>query len=311
MGKIIGPGSLIVDLTGYAPRLPIAGQTVMGTRFQLGPGGKGSNQMTAAARAGASVKLIGCWGDDPLGKALRDHYNREGMSTEYIRTSKEKETGVALIEVEEESAQNRIIILPGASDELMEADVLAAEGDFADSDVVLCQFETSLSSIETALKLGKKYGKPIVLNPAPYVDVPRSFYDGIDYLTPNETEAEAITGVHIESTSDARKAAEILLGMGVKKAVITLGKNGSYFWDGSRELHLPCLPMKAVDSTGAGDAFSGGLAAAISFGLDDFSAMKFASCVSNLSVTRPGSSLSMPHAEEIRDLLRNAYGIQI
>ncbi len=311
MGKIVGPGSLIVDLTGYAPHLPVGGETVMGSRFKLGPGGKGNNQMTAAARAGATVKMIGCWGNDSLGTALKDHYQNEKMSTEYIKVSQTQATGVALIEVDEGCAQNRIVIIPGASSEVSDKDVYAAEKEFADCDVVLCQYETSLESVEASIALAKKYRKPMVLNPAPFIKVPDSLYDGIDYLTPNETEAEFITGVKIQNPADARKAAEVLLKMGVKKAVITLGKQGSYFYDGTNELHLPCLPMKAVDSTGAGDAFSGGFVAALSEGMDDLTALKFASCTSNLSVTKPGSSLSMPTREEIKDLMKSAYGIEI
>ncbi len=311
MGKVIGPGSLIVDLTGYAPRLPVGGETVVGSLFKLGPGGKGSNQMTAASRAGASVKMIGCWGKDSLSAVLKDHYASEGMCTSFIRTSETAATGVALIEVDENGAQNRIIIIPGASGEVSDLDVLAAESEFADTDVVLCQFETSVSSVEATVRLAKKYHKPIVLNPAPFVEVPDSVYDGVDYLTPNETETEYITGVPVNTYGDARKAAEVLLAKGVKKVVLTMGKRGIYFFDGTREIVLPCLPMKAVDTTGAGDAFSGGLAAALSDGLCDDSALKFASCVSNISVTRMGSSNSMPRRPEIVALMRSAYGIEI
>ena len=311
MGKIVGPGSLIVDLTGFAPHLPVGGETVMGSRFQMGPGGKGNNQMTAAARAGATVKLIGCWGKDALGASLKEHYQREKMSTEYIKLSETESTGVALIEVDESCAQNRIIVILAANDLVSGDDVYAAEKDFADCDVVLTQFETGQESVKAAIALAKKYHKPIVLNPAPFVKTPPSFYDGIDYLTPNETEAEFITGVKILSPADAKKAAEVLLSMGVKKAVITLGKQGSYFFDGTNELHLPCLPLKAVDSTGAGDAFSGGLAAALAEGMDDVTAMQFASCTSNLAVTKPGTAPAMPTREEIVALMKSAYGVEL
>ena len=311
MGKIVGPGSLIVDLTGYAPRLPIGGETVMGNRIKFGPGGKGSNQMTAAARAGAEVKIIGCWGKDTLSSVLKEHYEREGMSIKYIRVSETQDTGAALIEVDEISGQNRIIIVTGASGEVGAEDVAAAEEEFAACDAVLCQFETSIESVIETKRLAKKYGKPIILNPAPFIKVPDEIYDGTDYLTPNETEAEYITGVKIENPEDARVAAEALLRMGVRKAVLTLGKRGAYFYDGEAEIYLPCLPLKAVDTTGAGDAFSGGLAAAISEGMDDITAMKFASCTSNLAVTKAGSSPAMPHRAEIEALMKKAYGINV
>jgi len=311
MGKVIGPGSLIVDLTGYAPHLPSAGETVVGSSFKLGPGGKGSNQMTAAARAGADVRLIGCWGKDSLCAVLREHYAREGMDTGFIRVSETQATGVALIEVDENSAQNRIIIAPGANAEVDGRAVMAAEAEFASSDVALCQFETSLSAVEATVRLAKKYGKPVILNPAPYVETPDSLFDGVDYLTPNETETEYMTGVAVRSYGDARRAAEILLGKGVGKVILTLGDRGSYYFDGEKEIVLPALPVKAEDTTGAGDAFSGGLAAALSDGFGDETALRFAACTASLSVTRKGSSDSMPFRREIAELMRSAYGLDI
>lgn len=253
----------------------------MGESFAVGPGGKGSNQMTAVSRAGAETVTIGCIGKDVLAYVLTDHYKNEGMTTKHIKISDTASTGAALIEIDTASGQNRIVIISGASGEVSDADVFEAEADFADCDAVLCQFETSIASVQAAIKLGKKYGKPIILNPVPFVKVPKSIYDGIDYITPNETEAEYFTGIRIDSLADAKRAEEKLLSTGVKKAVLTLGK---------REIILPCLPLKAVDTTGAGDAFSGGFAMAISEGMDDETALKFATCTSNISVTRKRSS---------------------
>ncbi len=311
MGKIIGPGSLIVDLTCYAPRLPAAGETVVGTQFRLGPGGKGSNQMTAASRAGAEVRLIGSWGKETLSAVLKEHYAREGMSTGFIRTSEKAATGVALIEVDEKNAQNRIIIAPGANAEVGYDEVMAAEEEFAASDVALCQFETSLPAVEATIALAKKYHIPVILNPAPYVKTPDAVFAGVDYLTPNETETESMTGVAVNTLEDARRAAEILLGKGIKKVILTLGDRGSCYFDGKKEIVLPALPVKAEDTTGAGDAFTGGLAAAISDGFDDETALRFAACTASLSVTRKGSSASMPYRTEIAALMRSAYGVEI
>ena len=253
----------------------------MGESFAVGPSGKGSNQMTAVSRAGAETVTIGCIGKDVLAYVFTDHYKNEGMTTKHIKISDTTSTGAALIEIDTASGQNRIVIISGASGEVSDADVFEAEADFADCDSVLCQFETSIASVQAAIKLGKKYGKPIILNPVPFVKVPKSIYDGIDYITPNETEAEYFTGIRIDSLADAKRAEEKLLSTGVKKAVLTLGK---------REIILPCLPLKAVDTTGAGDAFSGGFAMAISEGMDDETALKFATCTSNISVTRKRSS---------------------
>ncbi|MBE6636305.1 MAG: ribokinase [Ruminococcaceae bacterium] len=311
MGKVIGPGSLIVDVAAYAKHLPVDGETVMGSSLKLGPGGKGSNQLTAAKRAGAEAIIIGAVGTDSLSSILTDHYAREQMSTKYMKVSETSATGAAVIEIDEISGQNRIIIASGASMEVVGEDVLKAEEDFVDCGVVLCQFETSLESILEAKRLAKKYDKPFILNPAPFMPVPEEVFDGVDYLTPNETEAEFFTGVHIDTIEDAKRAAEILLAKGVKKVILTLGKKGSFYYDGEHELHLPCLPLKAVDTTGAGDAFSGALAAAISEGLDDETALKFATCTSNISVTRKGSSPSMPYRHEILALMKESYGIEL
>ena len=311
MGKVIGPGSLIVDVAAYAKHLPVDGETVMGSSLKLGPGGKGSNQLTAAKRAGAEAIIIGAIGTDSLSSILTDHYAREQMSTKYMKVSETSATGAAVIEIDEVSGQNRIIIASGASMEVVGEDVRNAEADFADCGVVLCQFETSLDSILEAKRLAKKYGKPFILNPAPFMPVPEEVFADVDYLTPNETEAEFFTGVHIDTLEDAKRAAEILLAKGVKKVILTLGKKGSYYFDGTTEIHLPCLPLKAVDTTGAGDAFSGALAAAISDGLDDDTALKFATCTSNISVTRKGSSPSMPYRHEILALMKESYGIEL
>ena len=172
MGKVIGPGSLIVDLAAYAPHLPVGGETVMGSALNIGPGGKGSNQMTAAHRAGAEAIIIGCVGTDSLAATLTDHYAREKMCTKYLKVSETASTGAAVIEIDEETAQNRIIIVSGASMEVSDEDVRKAEEDFVDCDVVLCQFETSLASILEAKKMAKKYGKPFILNPAPFMEMP-------------------------------------------------------------------------------------------------------------------------------------------
>jgi len=221
------------------------------------------------------------------------------------------ETASALIEVDEETAQNRIIVILGACAAVSREQVMAAEKDFADCDAVLTQFETTVEAVEAAKELAKKYHKPFILNPAPYIDVPASIFDGVDYVTPNETEAEQFTGIKVDTVEDCRKAAKRFLEMGVKNVIITLGVRGVFFTDGEKELQVPALKVKAVETTGAGDAFNGGLTAALSAGLPIETALKFATCTSAISVTRLGSSPSMPYRHEILALLEKEFGIRL
>lgn len=311
MAKIIGPGSLTTDITGFAPRLPVAGETVKGTTLVFGPGGKGNNQMTAAQRAGSSVKIIGARGNDVLGDILKKHYEQNGMSEEHVTVLPDCETGAALIEIDESDAQNRIVIILGANGTVTGENVARAEKDFADCDLVLTQFETTVDAVLEAKKLAKKYGKPFVLNPAPYIDAPDGLFDGVDYVTPNETEAKLFTGIKVDTIDDCKKAASKFFEMGVKNVIITLGVRGAFFTDGKRELLVPALKVKAVETTGAGDAFNGGLATAIAEKMPIETALKFATCTSAISVTRKGSAPSMPMRHEIEALLEEAFGIKL
>jgi len=311
MGKIIGPGSLIVDITGFAAHLPVPGETVKGSAVRLGPGGKGSNQMTAAHRAGAEVKMIGCRGADSLGKILEEHYRTEGMSEAYITVKEAESTAAALIEIDEKDAQNRIIVIFAANECVGRAEVLAAEKDFADCDAVLTQFETTIEAVWAAKEMAQKYQKPFILNPAPYLPVEKELFDGIDYVTPNETEAEQFTGVKVDSVEDCRSAAKVFFEMGVKNVIITLGCKGAFFTDGIQEILVPSIKVEAVETTGAGDAFNGGLATAIAEGMPIETALQFATCTAAISVTRLGSSPSMPKREEILALMKKEFGVTL
>ncbi len=311
MGKVVGPGSLLVDVTGYAPHLPVAGETVKGSAVRFGPGGKGSNQMTAAHRAGSDVRIISCRGDDFLGQILKKHYETEGMSEEHVRVLPDAETAAAFIEIDEADAQNRIIVVFAANERVKHDEVLAAEKDFADCDAVLTQFETTNEAVLAAKALAKKYNKPFILNPAPYIDVPKEIFDGVDYITPNETETEQFTGIKVDSLEDCRVAAKKFFDMGVKNVVITLGVRGVFFMNETEEYFVPALKVKAVETTGAGDAFNGGFATAIADGLPVETALKFATCTAAISVTRYGSSPSMPYRHEILELLNKEFGVTL
>ncbi len=311
MGKIIGTGSLIVDIAGYAPHLPVDGETTLGTSLRLGPGGKGSNQLTAAHRAGAEVRIISKIGKDFLAEIMLNHYKNEGMSTAYIGVSETGETASAIIEVNEETAQNRIIVIKGANEEVTAEDVQDAEKDFADCDVVLTQLETSMESILACKAMAVKYNKPFVLNTAPFQEVPEGLIEGCDYITPNETEASFFSGVPVNTLEDAKKAADILLSKNVKNVNITLGKMGVYFKNAREEYFVPAIKVQAVDTTGAGDAFNGGFATALAGGFETLDALRFATVVAALSVTKKGTSPAMPYKEEIYDLFYKEYGIDL
>jgi len=300
----------MVDLTAYTPHFPVEGETVLGSNLRIGPGGKGNNQMTAAHRAGSEVYIIGHRGSDMMGQIMAQHYATEGMSEKYVCVDPDGETAGALIEIDAPDGQNRIIVALSANEHVDRARVLAAEADFADCDAVLTQFETTIEAVLASKELAGKYKKPFILNPAPYVPVPDGLFDGVDFVTPNETEAEQFTGVRVDTVDDCRLAARKFFEMGVKNVVITLGVRGAFFTDGKQELLVPSLKVKAVETTGAGDAFNGGLATAIAEGLPMETALQFATCTAALSVTRLGSSQSMPRREEIIALMEKEFGAQ-
>ena len=309
MAKVAGVGSLVVDVTAYAPHLPVHGETTVGTMFRMGPGGKGSNQITAAHRAGAEAVIISKVGNDFMSEIMLDHYKKEGMTTRHIKTADGVSTGAALIEVDEKSAQNRIIIIKGANDKITDTDILCAEDDFKTCDAVITQLETNIDSVAECMRMAKKYGKPFILNPAPFQKIPEEIIKNADYITPNETEAEFFTGVHIENAADAKKAAAVFIEKGVKNVIITLGKSGVYYTDGKTEINLPAIKVKAVDTTGAGDAFNGAFAAAIAMNFEIGDALRFANAGGALSVTKLGTAPSVAYKKDIYDLVLKEYGI--
>lgn len=306
--KVVVAGSFIVDVVGFAPRFPKDGETVIGSTVKFGPGGKGSNQATAASRAGAEAIMITKIGVDVLSNIAIEHYNAEGMSQKYVYRTDKAPTGTAFIEVSETTGENRIIVVKGANELLSAVEVAAAEEEIATCDTVLAQLESSDEAIVELFRLAMRHGKRIILNPAPARQVPEGLFEVVDYLTPNETEAEYFSGVPVKNPEDAGLAAEKLLGLGVKNVIITLGKHGAFYSDGNNKLLVPTTDLKAVDTTGAGDAFCGALAVALSEGMDILRAIRFANCAASISVTRAGTSQAMPYRHEINELYARFYG---
>ena len=296
-------GIFNMDLIFRTGRLPHAGETVGGAVFGMGPGGKGSNQAVAAARAGAQVTFCTRIGKDAFGAAARSLWADEGISPRVIELDGVA-TGAACIYVDKETGQNAIIVAPGAAATLGPADVDAVEADIAASRVFLTQLEQPVQAARRGLEIARRHGVTTVLNPAPAAALDDEICRLCDYMTPNETEAEALTGCRLEDLAGARRAADALLKKGVGTAVITLGKDGALLHDGTRSELVPafrCGPV--VDTTGAGDGFNGGLALALAQGADTLSAVRFGCALASLSATRPGAARSMPTLDEIRAVL--------
>lgn len=305
--KIVVVGSFIADLTSFTPKFPRDGETVIGSMLKIGPGGKGSNAATAANRAGGEVVMITKVGRDTLSDICYNHYKKECMTDKYIYVSDVKETGSAIIEVNENTGENRIIVMIGANLDLSPDEVRAAETEFASCKTVLMQLETNLDAAKAAMVLAKKYNKTVVFNPAPAQIVPDGLFYGVDYFTPNETEAEFYSGISVKTPADAFAAGRKLLGLGVKNVIVTLGKSGAALINADTEVIIPTTDLKPVDTTGAGDAFNGGLTVALSEGMNVIAAIKFANCVASISVTRKGSSLAMPARDEADALFSKYY----
>lgn len=303
MSKVVVLGVFMADAAFRADRLPRMGETMHGSGFALGPGGKGSNQAVAAARAGASTHMITRLGKDTFGDMALDMWRNAGVIPE-ISQHADHPTGSAFIFINEHTGENAIIIAPGVAATLGVADVEANEKLISSADVFVTQLEQPISPARRGLEIARR-GKAItILNPAPGAKLPEDMFALCDYITPNETEAEILTGIKVVSLEDAQQAAMALVAKGAGAAIVTLGEKGALFNNGSESVHVPTFNAGAVmDTTGAGDAFNGGLAAALARGKSPEQAIRFASATAAISVTRHGTAPSMPSEAEIEKLL--------
>jgi len=303
MSKIIVVGSYVVDLMSRTPHLPKPGETVLGGPFQMGPGGKGGNQATAAARCGSDVTFISKLGNDVFGREALQHFTNENIGIEFMIVDPEMATGAALIAVDDRG-ENSIVVALGACGTITEEDVLAAEKRMKEADVVLLQLETSIDAVVTTVKLAKKYDVPVILNPAPFQEFPRGILGDVAFITPNETEASELSGIEVKDEGSALQAARIIHEMGVGTVIITLGSKGAFLYQGGEKGELiQGFKVEAVDTTGAGDAFNGGFAHALSNGFPVKEAIAFAHSVAALSVTKIGTARAMPTKQEIEAFL--------
>jgi ribokinase len=306
-GKVTVLGSYVVDLMVRAPHLPVSGETVRGSLFQYGPGGKGSNQGIAAHRAGAWVQMITKIGNDIFANAALDTYHREGMDQSHVYRSDVAGTGAALIMVDEKSGANKIAVVPGAGDCFTSAEIEQARPTIEQADIFLTQLETNFDAVEQAVAIAFRAGVPVILNPAPIQPVSDAVLRQVTIITPNETEASALTQIEVNSDESALRAAHSLLQRGPKTVIITLGERGSIIVTNDSSQRVPPLKVKAVDSTGAGDAYNGALATALAEGQTIGPAARFASAAAGLSVTKLGTAPAMPYRAEIDAALAQVF----
>lgn len=304
MGKVVVFGSFVVDLMARSPHLPIAGETVKGSMFKMGPGGKGFNQCVAAHKAGADVTMVTKLGRDTFANVALDTMKELKMDESHIFFSEDTETGIALILVDENTSQNEIIIVPGACNTITEEETDGLEELIKDSEYVLMQLEVNQDANERVAALAEKYGCKVIVNTAPYSKISDEFLKKTYMVTPNEVEAEELTGVHVDDLDSAKKAAEYFYSKGVKKVIITLGSRGVFVSSDRNEQIIPAFKVKAVDTTGAGDAFNGGLLCALAEGKSVEEAARFANALAALSVQKLGTTPSMPTREEIESFLK-------
>jgi ribokinase len=299
--RIVVVGSSNTDMVVKAERLPGPGETVTGGTFVMAPGGKGANQAVAAARLGAEVSFVARVGQDLFGDQAVEGYRKEGILNDLIVRDPQNHTGVALILVDQRG-ENLISVASGANHHLRPQDVQQAAERIKAADVLLLQLEIPMETVQFAALLAAEAGVKVILDPAPAPDAPLEdrLLRSVTCLTPNESEAERLTGIPVRDEDSARAAAEKLLQTGARQVIVTLGAKGALLAGGEQTLMIPGYRVEALDSTAAGDAFNGGLGAALARGLSWEEAVREANLVGALSVTRLGAQPSLPTADEVR-----------
>jgi ribokinase len=310
MRRVIVVGSVNADLTVKTERLPRMGETVSGEAPMVSCGGKGANQAVAALKAGASVTLIAKIGSDDYGNLLYTRLRRAGLGPEGLLRDPREPAGLALILVDN-VGNNQIIVIPGSNGNLTVDDFRSVESLMERGSIFLTQLEIPLSTVEYALRLAKDRGMTTILDPAPVSPLPSRVYPVVDILTPNETEAERLTGRAIKCPAEAEKAASTLLSRGCGKVIITLGAQGALLsYPGGTEC-FPAPPTLSIDAVAAGDAFNGALAAALAAGESLSHAIRFANAAGALSTTKRGAQESLPAKNQIEAFLRSRFSVEL
>ena len=305
MPRILVIGSANMDFSVAVPRLPAEGETITGGWFYVSHGGKGANQAVAARRLGAEVRFVGCVGQDPQGDQVAEQLRTEGIPIDGLIHVEDAATGVALIMVDNEG-RNQIAVASGANLQLV-PDQARQHVPLMDwAEVLLCQLEIPLPTVGWALAAGRERGVLTILNPAPAQALPDTLLALVDCLTPNAVEAETLTGVAVTGPDTATRAAQHLLARGVRRVIVTLGKQGVLFCfcDGGSALHFPAFPVDAVDTTGAGDAFNGALAVGLAAGGTWEEALPLANAAAALACMKRGAQTSFPRRAEVEAFMR-------
>ncbi len=291
-------GSSNTDMVVKAKRIPSPGMTVMGGLFFMNPGGKGANQAVAASRLGGRVSFLGKIGNDIFGEQALEALKNDGINTDPVCIDDQNPSGVALITVDE-NGENSIVVSPGANSTLSKRDIDLGIQKLDDFGIILLQLEIPLETVLYVVELAVKTNKRVVFNPAPATKIPNTLWKGIHTVTPNETEAEILTGVRICNFDDAYQAAKRLKGYGVKVVIITMGKAGAFVLSDGFRGNITSPDVTAIDTTAAGDTFNGALAVAFSEGKSLQEAVGFACKAASVSVTRTGAQSSIPYRHEI------------
>lgn len=305
MKRIVVIGSSNTDMVVKAPRLPAAGETVLGGEFMMNAGGKGANQAVAAARYGGRVSFVARVGDDMFGRQTLAAMRGDGIDTSYVAVDRVHASGVALISVNAEG-ENSIVVASGANMALGRGDIDRAAGEIRAADVVLMQLEVPVAAVEYAAEIAAEAGVPVILNPAPAPaeTLGTELLSRLEVMTPNRSEAARISGLEVSDMASARRAAEAIHAMGVRNVVITLGGDGSLVYDGARFEHVEAVRVEAVDTTAAGDTFNGVLAVCMAEGRTLVEAARAAGAAAAISVTRMGAQTAAPTRAEVEAFYR-------
>ena len=298
MSDITVLGIFVADISFSGNKLPSMGETILGDSYNIGPGGKGCNQAIAISRLGGKVNFISKLGDDDYGKLAINKLKKDNIDTSNIIISIKHKTGVAGIHVDRNTGKNAITVVRGAPSSLTINEI--DTNLFKQSKIFLTQLEIPIEVTLHCLKAAKEHGLINILNPAPACKLSNDFFKLVDYFTPNETEAEFFTGIKIRNENDAKVSAKKLIEMGIKKVIITLGEKGLFYSDGKEEIYMKATPDIAVDTTGAGDAFNGGLAFSLFKERPIRECLELANKVAGISTTKLGAGDAMPYISDIK-----------
>lgn len=296
-------GSFMMDLVVRTPRAPQNGETIIGTSFSQFPGGKGANQAVAAARLGGDVTMVGKVGNDPFGDEALATIANENINIDYFLRDDKLSTGVGSVTLEADG-NNRIIVVPGANMNYLSSDLEGIKDIIKKSDLLIVQLEMDLKMTEDAVAYAAANNVPVILNPAPAQELSDELLANVTYLTPNETEAEILTGIKVETDDDAVRAGKALLNKGVKNVVMTLAEKGCLVLNENGPIFVPGFPVTPVDTVAAGDSFNGALAVGIVNGIPLEENVRYANAVGALTVSKEGAIPSLPYAKDVEKFMK-------